>query len=330
MGSRPGTADQFRKLFRHAHWPSLNNFHPQPQIYLAQILTEIKSNMNKHLKSSCMLGALLLALNASSTHAQLTSIDCGAISTNAGSKLLFVNGTNLAPASGFVQPLIFQRVANRYGTNAYYATSNLVFTALSAKTNTAGAAIGSYLVCEVVSVAGPAGATLFFWEQGNGRPNYAFPVGGTYAPEKRRFILSNLENGAGRPDGDPFGSIRGRRWVVDKAGDYDVTYRLIDTSVNHPTLAKTAIHAPSDPLTIKFSSGVDIGITQFASTNGNSTLVYKNGALTNLYVEASANLTNWTPVVGPFASLQASLLTTNVFTNTVENRFYRLRGTSPL
>ena len=109
-----------------------------------------------------------------------------------------------------------------------------------------------------------------------------------------------------------------------------MTYRLIDTSANHPILTKTPIHTASDPLTIKFSTGIDIGITGIASTNGLSTLVYRNGALTNLYVEASANLTNWAPVVGPFSSMQASLLTTNVFTNTVENRFYRLRGASPL
>lgn len=286
--------------------------------------------MNMHLKSSCMIGTLLLALNVSRTRAQLAPVECGAASTNVGSKLLFVNGTNLTAASGFVQPLVFQRVANRYATNGYYSTTNLMFTAVSVNTNAASAAVGSYLVCEVVSVSGPADATLYFWEQGNGRPTYTFPVGGTYAPEKSRFIVSNLENGAGRPDGDPFGAIRGRRWVVNKAGEYDVTYRLIDTSSNHPTLTKTPIHAPSDPLTIKFSTGVDIAITDIASTNGLSTLVYKNGALTNLYVEASVNLTNWTPVVGPFASMQASLLTTNIFTNTVENTFYRLRGTSPL
>jgi len=286
--------------------------------------------MNMHLKSSCMLGALLLAVAVSPTHAQLNPVECGAVSTNVGSKLAFLNGANLGPASGFVQPLLYQRVANRYQTNGYYATTNILFTSVSSKTNASSAAVGSYLVCEVVSVSGPAGATLYYWEQGNGRPTYTFPIGGTYAPEKSRFILSNLENGAGRPDGDPFGAIRGRRWVVDKAGDYDVTYRLIDTSPNHPTLVKTPIHAPSDPLTIKFSTGVDIGITTFAVTNELSTLVYKNGALTNLYVEASEDLATWTPVVGPFASMQATLLTTNVFTNTVENRFYRLRGTSPL
>ena len=286
--------------------------------------------MDTHLKSSLMLGALLLALSVSPTHAQLAPVECGALGTTVGSKLAFVNGVNLSPASGFVQPLVYQRVANRYGTNGYYSTTNLLFTAVSVKTNAASAAVGSYVACEVVSVAGPAGAIVYFWEQGNGRPTFAFPVGGTYAPEKSRFTISNLENGAGRPDGDPFGAIGGRRWVVNQAGEYEITYRLIDTSANHPTLTKTPIHAPSDPLTIKFSTGIDIGIARFAATNGLSTLVYRSGALTNFYVEASSNLTNWVPVVGPFASMQASLLTTNVFTNAVDKLFYRLRGTTPL
>ena len=289
--------------------------------------------MKIKLKSSCLLGALLLGLNVATVLAQPTLIECGAEGTTAGSKLLFVNGPNINPASGFVQPLYFTRIASRYGTNFNYSSTNMVFTALSA-TNPAGAAVGSYLVCEVMSVAGPVGATLSFWEQGNGRPTYTFPVGGTYPTEKSRFILSNIENGAGRPDGDPAGLIRGRRIVVDKAGDYDVTYRLIDTSKNHPTLVNTPIHAPSDPITIKFTTGLDLSITRItASTNALgtvSTLVFKNGAITNLFVEASTNMVNWDAVVGPFATLPVSQLTTNVFTNNVDTLFYRLRGVTPL
>lgn len=308
----------------------MNNFPmPKPNFFHLKLNRDNRT-MKMHMKSTCTFGALLLAANVTYTQAQVTPVECGAVSTNVGSKLAFLNGANLAPSSGFVQPLLYQRVANRYQTNGYYATTNIMFTAVSSKTNIASAAVGSYVVCEVVSVTGPAGATLEYWEQGNGRPTYTFPIGGTYAPEKSRFTLSNLENGAGRPDGDPFGAIRGRRWVVNKAGDYDITYRLIDVSGNHPTSLKTPIHAASDPLTIKYSTGVDIAISTISITNGLSTLVYKNGALTNLYVEASPNLTNWTPVVGPFASMQATLLTTNVFTNTVDNLFYRLRGAAPL
>jgi hypothetical protein len=288
--------------------------------------------MKMNLKLSCLLGVLLVGTTADPVLAQ-TFIQCGAEGTTTGAKLSFVNRTNIDPASGFVQPLYFTRVANRYGTNFVYTSTNLVFTALSS-TNPAGAAAGSYLVAEIMSVAGPAGATFYFWEQGNGRPTYTFPVGGTYPAEKSRFIVSNVENGAGQPGGDPAGVIRGRRLVVDKAGEYDVTYRLIDTSKNHPTLVNTPIHAPSDPVTIKFSTGLDLGITRITTATNAlgtvSTLVFKNGAITNLFVEASTNLVNWEPIVGPFATLPVSLLTTNVFTNNVDSMYYRLRGVTPL
>jgi len=292
--------------------------------------------MKNNLKSYGLLGGLLLGGTVVTSHAQLLPISCGAESTNTGTPLVFVNSNAVSVTSGFVQPLTYQRVANRYGTNIYYASTNLLFTALSVKTNAAtSAGFGSYIACEVVSVDGPAGGVFYFWEQGNGRPTYSFPVGGTYATNKNRFVLSNCENGAGRPDGDPFGAVRGRRFVVNKTGEYLVTFKLYDTSVNHPTTVGAPIHAPSEPLTIKFATGVDLGITALTVTNGPSesmsTLVYRHGALTNLLVEASTNLTSWTPVMGPFTNVPISLLSTNVFTNTLQTPyvFYRLNGVLP-
>jgi hypothetical protein len=286
--------------------------------------------MKMHLKSYGLLSALLLGMTGTSP-AQLTNIYCGAVSTNVGAKLSFVNGTNFSVSSGFVQPLTYQRVANRYGTNVCYTGTNLLFTALSAMTNVGSAAIGSYIVCEVVSVSGPAGGVLYFWEQGNGRPTYAFPVNGIYPAGQNRFVLSNCENGAGRPDGDPYGGIRGRRIVVDKAGEYRVTFKLRDASANHPTLTYAPIHLPSDPLTIKFSTGVDVGITGFGVTNGVSTIVYKHGFLTNMVVETSTNLANWTTVFGPSPNPTPTGVTTNFFTNApgLASLFYRLHGVTP-
>jgi len=282
-------------------------------------------------KSRNLLGALLLGLSAGTLHAQLTNIFCGAVSTNADSQLRFVNATNFLDASGFVQMTPYSRIASRYGTNFTYGTTNLVFTALSVKTNSdISAAFGSYLACEVVSVAGPAGATFSFWEQGAGWPTYNFPVGGTYDTNKNRFLLSNCENGAGRPDGDPFGNIRGRRFTVDKAGEYFVTFKLYDISKNHPTQV-AAIHAPSDPLTVKFATKVDMDITQIKVTNNVATLTFKQGFLTNMVVEFSTNLVsgNWTVVAGPFTNVPT--LTTNVFTNSesMPAIYYRLRGVTP-
>ncbi len=286
--------------------------------------------MKIHAHLSCLLGLTLLAAGSGALRAQVTNVTCGAVSTNVGAKLAFVNGTNFASTSGYAQSLIYSRVANRYGTNILYSTTNLVFQSLSKSNSTSAAATGSYLVCEVVSVTGPAGGVFSFWEQGAGWPTYEFPVGGTYATNKNRFILSNVESGAGRPDGDPAGNIRGRRFAVTKPGDYQVTFKLYDVSQNHPTLA-APIQAPSDPLTVKFTTGLDIGFTQISKTNDLITVVYKQGALTNLFLESTTNLAApvWTTVAGPYTSIPN--LTTNVFTNSASSPvvFYRLRGTQP-
>ncbi len=288
--------------------------------------------MKNYVKPYFLLGAALLGLTAGTLHAQILTVDCGAVSTNAGAKLKFVNGsTYSATTTGFVQPLTLQRISSRFGTNIVYCSTNLLFQALSSKTNPATAgAVGSYLVCQVMSVSGPQDGVFSFWEQGAGWSTYDFPVKEIYATDKSRFVLGNCEGGAGRPDGDPYGSIRGRRFVVNKPGDYTVTFKLVDISANHPTLAKTAIHAPSDPLTIKFSTKIDMGITQFGNTNGVATLIFKQGFLTNLMVEASTNMSGgWTPVSGPFTNTPN--LTTNRFTNdpSLPAVFYRLHGVTP-
>jgi hypothetical protein len=285
--------------------------------------------MKLKLKSHCLIAAALLAFATGTARAQLLTLTCGAEGTNAGAKLKFVNGDTVAASSGYVAPLLYQRVTNRFGTNAIYCGTNLLFQALSAKTNaTTAAAIGAYLICEITSVTGPTGAMFTFWEQGSGWPTFLYPANQTFGPGTNRILLSNCETGAGRPDGDPFGSIRGRKFVASKAGDYMVTFKLYDTSSNHPTQPNTAIHAASDPLTIKFSTTVDLGISSYAKTNDISTVVFKQGALTNMYVEAATTIPgSWTTLAGPFAD--APTLTTNVFTNTTSAAFFRLRGATP-
>jgi hypothetical protein len=290
--------------------------------------------MKTYLKSFGLLSAMLLGLNTSSLQAQLLPVTAGAMSTNAGSKLAFVNGTSYAASSGFVLPFTYQRFANRYYTNFYYGTSNLLFQAISVKTNPAtSAALGSYIVCQIMSVTGPTGGVLTFWEQGAKWPTFQFPVNGLFATGKNRFILSNIETGAGRPDGDPFGNIRGRRWTVNKAGEYLVTFRLYDTSENNPA-AEGPIHLPSDPLTVKFKTGVALSIAGFALSNNVSTVTFNQTGLTNLFVEASTNLApgSWTVVDGPYTNFPTGTnLTVRLFTNTptISSMFYRLSGVAP-
>jgi hypothetical protein len=122
---------------------------------------------------------------------------------------------------------------------------------------------------------------------------------------------------------------------VNKPGDYFLTCLLYDTSTN--TAAAGPKHTASDPITVKFTTTLDLGVTRYARnlTNSIETLVFKQGALTNLFLDSSTNLTlpsgGWASIAGPFASAPAfNGATTLSITNTnYAARFYRLRGVAP-
>ena len=278
---------------------------------------------------SCML---LVALTARPLQAQFQAIVAGAESSAANSKLVFANAAEFGGASGFVQPLVYTIVTNFVLTNVIYSTTNLQVWSL-AKTNEGSAAVGAYIVAEVMSVAGPGGGVLSFWEQGWRTPTYIFPVGVPPTVGSNRFDVSDISSSAGLPDGDPIGRIPLRRFTVDTPGEYSITLKLFDTSTNSP--AWGPMHTPSDPITVKFATGLDLAVTRYVRnpTNAVETLVFKQSALTNLYVEANTNLAtdDWLPIAGPFATAPALNNTTTLnFTNAeMASRFYRLRGEAP-
>ena len=285
--------------------------------------------MKNNVKHAGLIGAMLFALAAGTGQAQV-QITAGAVSTNVNEKLAFANGANYAAASGYVHPLVYTVVSNVNLNSGYYSSTNLAFGSLSS-TNPGAASIGTYIVCQVVSVTGPEGGVLSFWERGSRVPNYSFPVGESFS-EETRFDVSDIALGAGLPDGDPAGSIPGRRWTVNKGGEYVVGYQLVDTSSN--SLAITSLHTPSDILYLKFSTGVDLGLNRLSLSNNIATVVFRQGSLTNVFVETSTNLISgtWTVAAGPFPSAPAGTnTTTRVFTNSpgFSALFYRLRGVAP-
>jgi hypothetical protein len=265
--------------------------------------------------------------------AQVIPVYAGAEGTAPGAKLRFANASVIGADAGYAQPLVFTVVTNFTMTNALYQSTALQFHSLSSKTNEGAAAIGSFTVCEVLSVAGPEGGVLSFWEQGSMAPTYMFPVGATPNPARSRFDVSAIELGAGLPDGDAYGAIPGRRFSVNKRGEYLVSFKLHDTSKNHPTL-EAPIHTSSDVLTLRFTTTVETFISRVALTNNVTTLVLKQGGLTNLFVEAREDLVTgeWAPVAGPFAAAPAGTnLTTLNLTNAalLSQQFFRLRGETP-
>jgi len=283
-------------------------------------------------QSSGLLCVLLMSLTVGPLHAQFSQITAGAESTAPGSKLTFVNGAAFDASSGFAQPLVYTIVTNFVLTNVIYSTTNLQVWSLS-KTNPGAAAVGSHIVCEVLSVTGPAGSVLSFWEQGWRTPTYHFPIGAPPVVGSNRFDVSDLAIGAGLPDGDPVGRIPLRRFTVNMPGEYLMSVKLLDTSTNTP--AAGSMHTPSDPITVRFVTGLDLALTRIVRnpTNAVETLTFKQSALTNVFVEANTNLSvnEWITVAGPFSNAPALNNTTTLsLTNPeIASRFYRLRASAP-
>ena len=281
------------------------------------------------LKPIAFLGGALVMANLASLSAQTISVTAGAVSTNAGSKLAFLNAAQLSIASGYVQPLVYGTFTNRIpATNAFYYTTNLIFQALSRTNSLTPAATGSHIVCEVESVTGPLGGVFSFWEQGAFGPTYSYPVYAITAG--KRFDVSDMSLGAGLPGGDPFGSIPGRRFAVNKQGEYRVTFRLYDTSENNPTY-EGPIHLASDALTIVFRAGIETRVTRIGVSNNVTSVSFRQNGVTNVTVQTSASLqSTWQNVAGPFTTAPTGTnVTTLNFTNSgAGNRFYRLNAST--
>ena len=296
--------------------------------------THVNEIMNTRVKLLGLLIAVLLSLASVRLQAQFSTVTAGAASTSQDAKLVFANGASFDAGSGYSHPLIYTLVTNFSLTNVIYSSTNLQFWALSNQVP-GGAAIGSYIVCEVLSVTGPAGGVLTFWEQGWRTPTFHFPVGASPIVGSNRFDVSDIATGAGLVDGDPAGKIPVRRFTVSTPGDYYMTCQLFDTSTN--TAAGGPKHMPSDPITIKFSTTLDLAFTRIARiTNASAamTITFKQSALTNLVIQATTNLavSNWVTLSGPFTSAPAFNATTTLsVTNpaTMAAQFYRLRGVGP-
>lgn len=288
--------------------------------------------MNKRVTLTAWLGAVALALTTGQLHAQFEQVSAGAESPSLNSKLLFANGAGFASTSGYSHLLVYTIVTNFGLTNVVYSSTNLQFWCLS-KTNVGGPGTGSFIVAEVQSVTGPAGGTLSLWEQGWRTPTYHFPVGVPPVVNSNRFDVSDISASAGLPDGDPVGRIPTRRFTANKAGDYFLTVKLLDLSTN--TALAGPVHTPSDPITIKFTTGLDLSFTRFVVSTNNvtnrvTTITFRQSGLTNMFLDATTDLTNWTAIRGPFTSAPALHQTTAfAFTNRPPTNavFYRLRGT---
>ncbi len=121
------------------------------------------------------------------------------------------------------------------------------------------AATGSWIWAQVISVTGPAGASVGFWDENWGlthtTPTLEFLVGTpTGSLDQSSFVLSesSVDDPSRGPaiTEDPQGHIHNRAWTVTQPGNYFVTFQLIDRSANGP--GGSPIHDPSVPYTFHF------------------------------------------------------------------------------
>jgi hypothetical protein len=99
------------------------------------------------------------------------------------------------------------------------------------------------------SVAGPAGGTFAFWEDGATTPTAGLAVG-EMPPAPLQWALTDLGGAPRSPTEDPFGHIHGRQFTATTPGLYTVTFRLVDTSTFGPDGGP--IHAESGLYSIEF------------------------------------------------------------------------------
>ncbi|MCX6921611.1 MAG: hypothetical protein NT154_00090 [Verrucomicrobia bacterium] len=247
----------------------------------------------------------------------------GADDTTNAAPLCFINANQCATNS--------MAVVNLHYTNAgpcgLQFECGLPMMAVPATASNGGpcadhAAQGSCLELELVSLNGPPGASLGFWEPGQSQPRFSLPVG--EAASTNRFVLSESQ---GAPGADPYGFIQGRRFAVSQPGLYSLGFRVVDTSTNGP--GGGPIHAPSPVYQVYLQAGLTIA--SLARQGASTTALFGGEAARTFYLERSPMLgpsASWQTVAGPLTGTsRLQTLTAPADANPLG--FFRLRTTLP-
>lgn len=252
-----------------------------------------------------------------------THIYAGAVGTNLNDALAFTVALLFDTQSGYSLPMVLRT----NGLNAgFYRGDSLTFTALSATDLGTGqvlgrALLGSRLAVQIVSVSGPPGGAVQFWEGDEENPGnqitFNVPVGETRGTNA--FVISENDDAAAS---DPYGHIHGREFTTSAGGLFTVGFRLIDVSTNG--IGGGPMHSPSAVLPIYFQAGPVIESIARA-TNGVRVRFRSAPGVTNV-LEASP-----TAVGGTWTAVTAGLRGNSTLQSLVDTdpgpalRFYRLQ-----
>lgn len=247
----------------------------------------------------------------------------GADDTTNGAALSFINANQCATNSLAVVNLRYTNA----GPCALQYQCCLPMMAVPATAANGGpadnhAALGSCLELELISLAGPAGASLAFWEAGESQPRFSLPAGEVAGTN--RFVLSQC---TGAPGDDPYGLIAGRHFAVSQPGLYCLGFRVVDTSTNGP--GGGPIHTSSPLYRVHLQAGLTIASLSRAS--GSARALFGGEATRTFYLERSSTLgpsASWQTVAGPLTG-SSRLQTLSDPTAAGGQAFFRLRATTP-
>lgn len=251
-----------------------------------------------------------VSLASSVLHAQHLHLNVGASRPQKDVPLSFINGNVFSTNSAWFLPMPLQTNGLHKGL---YRAGSLTITALPATPDNGGpdpwrAALGSRIVAEVVSLEGPHGGEIAFWDSDGVAESdsitFRVPVGATNGTW--RFTLSE---GDGSPGSDPYGHIHGRYFTTATPGLYTLGIRAVDVSTSssdggpwhmpspvlrfHLQADATLQYLPSPPRIPPIPGWVGNATVQFAMEKERRyALLFSTG------VEPTAWRALWGPVLG--------------------------------
>ena len=280
--------------------------------------------------------AAALGLIVSGCHAQAQHIHLSAGAENQlqNSRLRLVNGSSYdinsnISGSSPPTPACFFMSDNDPDLYPNLYQVEVGFAALPATLWTGGpapnaAAPGAYIEVKVISVAGPPGGSIGFWEENEEMTEtirrFSIPSG--TSGSTNRF---NVSEGITTPDGpDPFGHIHGRRFTANKPGLYTMGLQLVDTSTAGANGGP--IHRPSNP-TNYFYFQAGVYIDSVTKTNNTVTVRFGARSFRNYELQANSSLTgtNWFTVSSALGGNHSDMHFLSDTNPTNTGRVYRLR-----
>jgi hypothetical protein len=229
--------------------------------------------------------------------AQHLHLNVGAPRPEAGTQLAFINGASFSTNSGWFLSMPKQTNGLHQGL---YTASSLTLTALPTTPDNGGpaswtAAPGSLIMAEIVSLRGPVGGEIAFWDSDGVAeadvPTFRIPVGTTNG--SWRFKVSE---GDGSPQSDPYGHIHGRHFTTTQPGLYTLGIRAVDVSTSGP--AGGPHHFPSPIL--EFYLQADTTLAYVIKPSGPAVrIALEKGRRYSLVTSAGVGPNGWRYIWGP-------------------------------